>query len=322
MRTHRHSRLVATAVVAAVCAVVGAVPAQADDPTDTTADLIAGVAPDQGQVVPGTTTDDQISVQADNTQVTVPTDPSQPITMNDPAATPPVSVSLPAEATVAKAKVAHDGTVVYHTTKTHGTSVAVQVLTDGATRLQTITPDAHSPHQLTYTFGDGTVPVLNADGTVALVQKASGVTVMLGGIDKAWAADAKGAPVKTSYQVKNGALVQTITPTARTAYPVVADPSITFGWRYYVKYNKAETKTIANAPGSNQAKYAGIVCGAIPNGYFAAACGYDIYDVANSVISTFKSASKAGKCVQMAYAYPIFGAALQLVMGSWKVVTC
>ncbi|MCL2424495.1 MAG: hypothetical protein FWD11_11500 [Micrococcales bacterium] len=183
------------------------------------------------------------------TEVSIPVDPDQPIVIDGPSPVSAVVVNLPAEVTVEKARVGDDGTVVYHATD-DGASAAVQVLDNGSARLQTITPDADGPHEFTYTFGEGTLPVVNTDGTVAVIQQVGNATLTLGSIDKAWAVDAKGKAVTTSYRVKDGALVQTISPSARTVYPVVADPMFTYGRAVYMNLTGKEWGALAAGMGA------------------------------------------------------------------------
>lgn len=259
MRTRTRARWVATAVAVAVCGTLGISPAHAEDPTETTADLIADVAPDQGQVVEGSAVGDQIVATTADTEVSVPVNPDQPITIDGTASVPALTVNLPAEVSLDAAQVAADGTVVYHAAD-DGASAAVQVLDDGSTRLQTITPDANGPREFTYTFGDGIVPVVNTDGTGALVQQVGGATMMLGSIDKAWAVDAKGQAVRTTYQVRDGALVQTISPSASTAYPVVADPMFTYGTAIYMNLTGKEWKALAAGVGATGVGATTVAC--------------------------------------------------------------
>lgn len=167
---------------------------------------------------------------------------------------PDVTLTLPAEAQVATATatVAPDGTVVY--AGEGAVDVAVQATADGA-RVQTVLADASAPTKYTYTFGDGIVPVLNADGSVDLtVSLEEGVSMSVGHLDVPWAVDANGAPVATRYRVQGGAVVQSVEHRrGHAAYPVVADPNISKSCVWYgmcfIKFNRAYTNNIAAGTG-------------------------------------------------------------------------
>lgn len=111
----------------------------------------------------------------------------------------------------------------------------------------TISKDARAPREFVYAFGDGVRPVVDADGTVELVEDAGTALLTVGKVDRAWATDAAGSSVRTHYEVRGNALVQVVAPDARTTYPVVADPRISYAWwGFTVYYNKSDTITIAS----------------------------------------------------------------------------
>lgn len=62
-----------------------------------------------------------------------------------------------------------------------------------------------------------------------------------GFIQPAWARDANGSAVSTSYSILWGVvLIQTVNTAGVTAYPVVVDPDVTFGWVIYVYFSHSE----------------------------------------------------------------------------------
>ncbi|WP_251151343.1 hypothetical protein [Cellulosimicrobium sp. Marseille-Q4280] len=257
MRTRTYARPVTAGVIAAALVGSGFTGAMAaEDPTETTAQLIADVAPNQGQVIAGTQQGGEITTGSADSLAVVPLDASQPIALGAPQ-NGGVQVHLPEEVSVADGKVASDGTVVYEATD-GGADAAVQVLHDGSVRVQTITPDASGPHEFTYTFGAGAQLVETADGGVALVTETSDGNFSAAVLEDAWARDASGAEVASHYEIDGDALVQVIEPTSETAYPVVADPK----WKWYAaawsaKFNRSETRQLATAGG------AGAMCGAL-----------------------------------------------------------
>lgn len=69
-----------------------------------------------------------------------------------------------------------------------------------------------------------------SDGVELISLEDGGITVryaegqLLGTFEPAWAVDANGDAVPTSYRIENSALVQTVAFNSKTAFPVVADP--------------------------------------------------------------------------------------------------
>ena len=220
---------------------------------DDTASLIANIAPDDGTIVPPDMGNSSAIVTTGDVSVTVPLDPDQPITITDTqetaASLPPVQVSLPAEIKVRPGHVGKNGTVVYPMTSKDGAHGAVQVMTDGSVRLETVMDSARSPHRFTYNLG-GLTPVLQPDGSIELIQNlpsASGsVQATVGSIQSAWAVDATGNPVSTHYQVTGHGLVQVVSPDKQTTYPVVADPQVSLTWSgLVVHFNRSETNKLS-----------------------------------------------------------------------------
>ncbi|CPU64864.1 hypothetical protein MT994_03550 [Cellulosimicrobium sp. MI9406] len=286
MRTRTYARPVTAGILTAALVGTGLTGAiAAEDPTESTAQLIADVAPDQGQVVAGALQNGAVTTQAQDTAAVISLDPNQPITLG--TGSEGIQVNLPEEIAVADGKVASDGTVVYQATD-GGADAAVQALHDGSVRVQTITPDASGPHEFTYTFGDGAQIVDTADGGIAVVTDAGDGTFTAAVLEDAWARDASGAEVASHYEIDGDALVQVIEPTSQTAYPVVADPK----WKWYAgawsaKFNRSETRQLAVAGG------AAAMCGALakmaPN--LAVICGvYGGYIFSQAAIANTNNA--------------------------------
>lgn len=55
---------------------------------------------------------------------------------------------------------------------------------------------------------------------------ASTSTEIVGMVEKPWAFDANGAPLETRYEVNGNQLTQTVVTDEKTAYPIVADPTL------------------------------------------------------------------------------------------------
>ncbi|WP_143320509.1 hypothetical protein [Cellulomonas iranensis] len=239
--------LAVTVAIASLFTLSTAVPAGATDTTQATAGLIARVAPDQGDVLVGQLTDDGVAVEFEGGVVSVPIDAQSAVVLADTKIGDELKVSLPAELVVEDGRVAEDGTIVYDGADA---SAAVQVLEDGSTRLQTITNSATGPHEFTYTFGDNVRPVEGEGGRIELLADYGGVAMVVAHVDEAWANDADGDAVPTSYRVEGDALVQVVEPAADTQYPVVADPKVTrTWWNTTVYFNRNETATMAFTAG-------------------------------------------------------------------------
>lgn len=266
------------AVVAAVASlVVGAAPANAaDNESDLTADLIASVAPDQGAVVSGTSTSAGTRVAVRGTDVVVPSDPTKPISASSSSAQ--FSVSLPKELNVEHSVAAGDGTIVF-AGKDGSTSAAVQVLSPGTTRIQTILPNSAAPTRYTYAFPNGYSPAVAADGSVVVNSlDGSGYAI----ISAPWARDAHGHGVPTHYETAGGNLVQVVQPTPDTVFPVVADPS--WAWinaAYGLKLTRSETHTLSTAAGVTGMCPAFIRMGGAPAATLCGIYGAYIFTQAN-----------------------------------------
>lgn len=183
--------------------------------------------------------------------------------------------------------------------------LAVHALDDGSVRIQTISYSADARTEFSYDFGDD-VELRPEPEEVAIV-------------DAPWAVDADGVAVETHYEIEDGELVQVVEPDAETTFPVVADPRVSIGWGVYVKFNKSESKSIANSWIADKDKYISIVCAVIPNPFAAAACAVISYDTAASVHSSFKQARDQGRCTELRY---VVVNPSHWVLVGWKPVAC
>ncbi|GAA1130711.1 hypothetical protein [Arthrobacter flavus] len=154
-----------------------------------------------------------------NGEATIPSDLSDGITMRGEDGER-FNIKLP-NASSAESPVTHfDGTVMYP----GETSANSVIVSDLGVQMLTTIAGADAPVQYSYEvvleegqtlalIGDGAA-VVNADGSSALI------------VGDAWAVDANGADVPTSYSVEGATLTQTVEHAAAGdfAYPVVADP--------------------------------------------------------------------------------------------------
>ncbi|MBN8881547.1 MAG: hypothetical protein J0H73_04440 [Salana multivorans] len=247
MVQNRRVVLASAAVVAVALTVSGCgSPQPTPAPADAAAELISDVAPSLNSTVGFVDDGGALVARTDATTTVAPWDPASHVTLTSDGTSTPLMLSLPVETRGAdETAVADDGTLVYSDVDGRY-SAAVQVAADGTTRLLTITQASDGPHEFTYELGEGVRPELAADGTVRLViDGGTAPEEHIGELGKPWAVDASGRDVATHYEVNGTSVVQVIEPDSETVYPVVADPSVSFGWYIYIRYSRAEQRTIA-----------------------------------------------------------------------------
>lgn len=181
--------------------------------------------------------------------------------------------------------------------------------------------NAAAPTTYTYSIGSPdikfvTVAESETGNIIGIVNSVTGEA--LGYLNPAWARDAANVTVPTSYTVNAaGQLVQTIEH-AGAAYPVTADPSVSFGWFIYVRYSKSEVHnavTYAQAYGLRY--FTSRMCGMIPNSIIRYACNLFINAYFGSVWQTFLYAHNNNRCVEVKYNYPS-----PHYMVGWKSYSC
>ncbi|WP_317230261.1 hypothetical protein [Clavibacter sp. MX14-G9D] len=176
-------------------------------------------------------------------------------------------IELPRQFDTASGVTLPDGTVTYPDRRHDGDHVAIQTLSDGSTRIQTVLADASSAREYTYSVA-GYSPA-EAGGAFGFIEAGDD-----GGyvpVAAAWATDARGRAVQTHYEIRGDALVQVIQPDESTVFPVVADPAWSWMWGGYgAKLNRYETHRAIDF------SYAFAMCGGIArwgNKDLGIACG-------------------------------------------------
>jgi len=270
---HRLGLLPTVTIAAIACCVVAlsAVPASAEETVDTTdpsavAALVADAAPDGARPVDATSTGSTFETSTADAATTIPVDPGRPIEVAADVAGREISASitLPDGLDLDAAEAAGDGTVVYPSAS--DASVAVQTLESGDTRVQTVIPDRDATHEASFGM-EGFRATIDSSGNAGFIQDGrEGAFVP---VDAAWATDATGASVPTHYEVRGDRLVQIVTPTADTVYPIVADP--TWGWRnaaWGLTLSRSETAKI-----KDYAAASAFCTALVRNQRLAVACG-------------------------------------------------
>lgn len=257
---------VGLALTAAVlCA--GITPAYATESVDDSiSSLIESVAPDQGEVA----ATESVFIHETGTSVSMSADAAVATEITDSDSNTLFSVPLPT-GTLDPVGTAPDGTAVYDHSDSN-VNVAVQIMEDGVTRVQTVLGDENSPSAYSYEIPEGFEPVIGDEGEIALLGEEGYVL-----IGDAWARDAEGKDVPTSYSVQDGSIVQTVEATADTVFPVVADPTwMWYSGAYGMRFSKAETRNLVSKGsvtgfcatlGLYKAPVAGALCG-IYGAYF------------------------------------------------------
>lgn len=251
------------------------------------------------------------------TEVTVPFEAEGLVSMD--AAGTKIEVSLPAGLDVEDGVLAGDGTVVFAESG-DGAHAAIQALEDGSVRLQTVLDGAEAPSTYAYNFGDGVELALNDDGSVTVFEEVTDeVAVSVGRVEAPWAVDAVGADVPTHYTVNGSTLTQHVDHSVEYAYPITADPTISFGWAIYVKYSKSDVQTVTTGLGgaiNDKAKFGFILCAKIPHWAAKAGCALVGTSYHTSIYNTFKTARANNQCVEIQLAYISY---LPVV---WKPYSC
>ncbi|GGY04418.1 hypothetical protein [Streptomyces hiroshimensis] len=143
---------------------------------------------------------------------------------------------------------AGSGTVVYSEVA-KSTDLAVQPTTDGGARTLVTLKDgsASTEQRFAVNLPEGARLIPDGNGGYGVIKSADGgATMTVGAIEAPWAKDAHGKPVATSYKLDGNQLVQHVEINKGTAFPVVADPKITWGNVTGTAYfTKSETKNIA-----------------------------------------------------------------------------
>jgi hypothetical protein len=139
-----------------------------------------------------------------------------------------LAIGIPNAATSGPGALASDGTVVFPSAPSH-TVEEVQALPNGGFRVMVTLESAAAPREYRFDLGlpTGTSARLTSDQSVLITDRSGGI---VGAFDPPWARDASGQPVRTRYHLDGSVLIQSVLPTSRSTYPIVADPSGWWGW--------------------------------------------------------------------------------------------
>lgn len=228
--------IVVLALVAGL-AVGGADVARADpseDPVDQTLQAIEDVSPEllDGAInlAPEEGGDTAIEADIEDVQITVPTDPSDPLTFESDEGA--VGIVLPASAEASDAVAARDGVVVFD--NNDGSTTTPIVREDGTLQINTVIQSPEAPVAYSYQIDLPVGTTIQRDGESLFFLNGD---TLVGGLAPAWAEDANGQAVPTRYEVDGNTVTQIVEHDATFTYPVVADPWLGKNLFAYVRNN-------------------------------------------------------------------------------------
>lgn len=128
-----------------------------------------------------------------------------------------LTIALPGDERDGKA----NGDLALEVTEGDDFSTAVQATGSGTFRALLHIESAAAPTEYAFEVGDDTELIPLEDGGVSVRNRDGD---LIGFFEPAWAVDAAGGSVATSYEVRDSTLVQHVAFTSSTAFPVVADP--------------------------------------------------------------------------------------------------
>lgn len=174
------------------------------------AEAVPADVADPGQALPFTAAPNGSIVESNETQVLVPSDPSDDLVVSLAGhdLTVGLTIGLPENAVGESTLWTEGSTTVYEGTEA---STVVNAFEEGI-RLTSVINQASDTESYDYTLPKGVNPIIEGDGSVTLQSEFTGgdplegekFAFKYGTVDPAWAVDANGAPVETSYEVADG----------------------------------------------------------------------------------------------------------------------
>ena len=299
MRNKRFARVAFVSSATITLALLSASPAQATeaDPLSAVEKATPWTVNSSADVPTSNSGTYAIEAVVADTTVSVPVDPSDGISASGTGGS--VSISLPFASKADHANVEKPGVVSFD--NNNGSSTVPVVTNSGSIQINTVLADASAPKRYSYELS---VPIggrIDAANGGYLILNSQGAPVAE--IAPPWAKDANGAAVATRYELSGTTLTQVVQPTAHSAYPIVADPSILFQfWGYEIHYTKAETNR-ASGQGGGAVAVMSVLCSFVPGGAPAAACIAASNLWGQVILGPLYSAANHGKCVVLNQPY-------------------
>ncbi|MGA6164553.1 hypothetical protein [Amycolatopsis magusensis] len=129
-------------------------------------------------------------------------------------------------------------------------AIVAEPVADGV-RGMVVVDNADAPTRYRYNFElpEGATLAPRGDGGIAVQVVTNGISATIGEIAPAWAIDAMGKSVSTWYEIAGTAVTQVVQH-QQAAYPVVADPKLTYGRGVYLNLWGWEGNAIGNVLGA------------------------------------------------------------------------
>lgn len=202
-----------------VCSAALLSPAHANDAFSESAleRLIVEHAPDEAEVAATVLKNGHFSAEIDRTEISIDSDQDASIEINDSSGSSRL-VPLP-DRTLSDGRESQDGSIHYDVDD--GTRLITQPLDDASVRLSVAIADPSQPTEFAYDL----IPNGGSAEIVAghiLIQDAN--EEIYGTVAAPWAVDSVGQKVETSYEIRDGVVIQKVEHSAANAYPVIADP--------------------------------------------------------------------------------------------------
>jgi hypothetical protein len=195
--------------------------------SDTAIDVLQEVAPavldDVANVQTTTEGTDALSVSSSDLQIDVPVDPSRAIAIRSADGGDSIfELSLPSAGTASSAESDRAGVVAYD--NADGSTTVAIAKQGGSLQIATVIAEPTAPDRYTYplNLGSGASAAVTESGAVAISNSAD---ERVATIAPAWATDAAGREVPTSYELVGSNLIQHVELSdPGIQFPVVADP--------------------------------------------------------------------------------------------------
>lgn len=241
MRSTR--RCITTGVAAAVLIGATAGPAGAEDGAEAAeiaAAVVAATGTEDLATAVAADADSSLITEDAGTVIDIPLDPADGVAITTESGER-LGIGIPGDGEAADVS----GATVVYADAAPSAAAAAQATEDGGVRVLVTLTDAHAAAEYRFPLDlpEGAVPTLREDGVVDIV---AGDGTALGSIAPAWAKDAGGSPLPSSYRLEGTTLIQDVVFDESTAFPVVIDPwwnPLSWNWS---KIGRATVKGLKN----------------------------------------------------------------------------
>ncbi|HTE58377.1 MAG TPA: hypothetical protein VK694_06545 [Verrucomicrobiae bacterium] len=231
---------------------------------------IPGVMESSDQTVAQSDADSAATSTTNGTVVDVPKDAKKGVTFGAEGG-PKLDIQLPNATEASEGTQVAAGTVAYESG--NGSANAVQATEDGGVRMLTIidNPSAPTAYDYKVTVPNGGRIELTPDGGAIVLAAESSEPIA--SVAAPWAKDAEDKTIQTWFTTDGQTLTQHVQHNIPgVVYPVVADPSVSWGWTgYNVYFSKGETNAMAWITGAAASMATGKLLGLVSFGIVPAA---------------------------------------------------